>query len=416
MSVRLTTLENGITVISQNMIGAQSVALGLWVLTGSSHERTGQEGLAHLMEHMLFKGTASRSALDISMRFDALGAELDAFTTKDHTCFYTRMVTGNLEPCFEVMADMMLNPAFEPAQVELEREVVLEEIASSQDEPEDVAFDLFCRALYGSHPLSKPVLGTSERVTGYTAADLRAFYAQHYVASNLVVVACGQIDHGRLLELVSRYLGDMPQGIQGDAVEVPVPVPSKLAALRRDGEQAHIIMGVPWVTAADPSRFACQIVDSALGGTMSSRLFFEVREKRGLAYSVYTSSQLYVQAGQFEVCVATRPDNIAQVMQVIREQLAFAARQGLDAAELERVREMVCGSYVLSMESAHNRMLRLGKMASSRLRPVSHEATCSAYRACTLEEVNDSAARLLAQELSVAVVSPFDVQDIERMI
>ncbi len=416
MSVRTTTLENGITVISQSMIGAQSVALGLWVLTGSSHELAGQEGLAHFMEHMLFKGTASRSALDISMRFDALGAELDAFTTKDHTCFYTRMVTGNLEPCFEVMADMMLNPAFEPAQVELEREVVLEEIASSQDEPEDVAFDLFCRALYGSHPLSKPVLGTSERVTGYTAADLRAFYAQHYVASNLVVVACGQIDHGRLLELASRYLGDMPQGIQGDAVEVPVPVTSKLAALRRDGEQAHIIMGVPWVTAADPSRFACQIVDSALGGTMSSRLFFAVREKRGLAYSVYTSSQLYAQAGQFEVCVATRPDNIAQVMQVIREQLALVARQGLDAAELERVREMVCGSYVLSMESAHNRMLRLGKMASSGLRPVSHEATCSAYHACTLEEVNDAAAKLLAQELSVAVVSPFDVQDIERMI
>ena len=416
MFAKKTVLENGITVVTENMPGAKSVSLGFWVLTGSVDETPAQAGLSHFLEHMLFKGTPSHTAIGLSRAFDALGAEVNAFTGKEHTCFYTRMIDSNLQAAFELLADMFSNPSFEPDAVELEREVVLEEIAACEDTPEDYVYELFCAELFSHSALGKPVLGSKDTVCAFTSDDLRAYHRANYTTGNVVVVACGNVDHARVAELAAQNLSALPLGVRRERPAFCAAAESGLAALKRAGEQAHLVIGCPSVSADDPERFACQIVDSALGGSMSSRLFDEIRERRGLVYSVYTMSQLYNGVGQFELYAATRPENIAEVSQVARAELKRMAQSGLKPEEFERVREMVCGSYVLNLESCHDHMVRLGKMSMSGLELCPIDSTIEAYRSLTIDQVNDAAAHLLAQELTAAVISPFNEHDIERMV
>lgn len=416
MGVEKSVLDNGVTVVTEHMPGLRSAALGFWVLTGSVDEESGQEGLSHFMEHMLFKGTPSRSAIEISMAFDGLGAELNAFTAKEHTCFYARMVDKNLPACFEILSDMLVNSSFGEHDVELEREVVLEELTSSEDMPDDYVFELYGSALFPDSPLGCPVLGKHETVSAFTSEDLKRYHEKNYVAGNVVVVACGNVDHNQIVALAAKHLTGLPAGSKRKRPLFAASGSQRLAVAQRDGEQAHIVMGCHAFGSNAPQRFAWQIVDSALGGTMSSRLFNEVREKRGLVYSIYSDSHLFGGVGQFEIYAATRPDNIAQVVEVICAELCAMAAHGLDASEFGRVREMVCGTYVLSMESPYNHMVRLGKMACNGVELASVDSTLEAYRALTLEEVNDAAQRLLTQELTVAVISPFDKGKIERMV
>lgn len=416
MSIRQTVLDNGVTVVTEPMPGLRSAALGFWVLAGSVDEKPGQEGLSHFMEHMLFKGTPTRSAIEISMAFDALGADLNAFTAKEHTCFYARMIDKNLSACFELLADMIVNSVFGEDEAALEREVVLEELASSEDMPDDYVFELFGGALFPNNPLGRPVLGRHETVSAFTSDDLKRYHEENYVAGNVIVVACGNVDHAAVVRLAQKYLAGLPAGPRRKRQRFGVGSSLRLAVAEREGEQAHIVMGCPAFSADAPQRFAWQIADSALGGTMSSRLFNEAREKRGLVYSIYSESHLFGGIGQFEVYAATRPDNVAEVVAVIRRELDAMARCGMDAAEFERVREMVCGTYVLSMESPYNHMVRLGKMACNGVDLASVDNTLEAYRAVGIEQVNDAAAHLLAHELTVAVISPFDEGKIERMV
>ena len=416
MLVRKTVLDNGITVVTERMLGVRSASLGFWVLTGSVDETLEDAGLSHFMEHMLFKGTPTRDAIEISKSFDALGAELNAFTSKEHTCFFARMMDKNLAQCFELLADMLVNSNFAPDAIELEREVVLEEIAACEDTPDDYVYELFCDALFPHSPVGRPVLGTKRTVSSFTSEDLRRYHAANYRTGNIAVVACGNVDHAQIVELAKHWLEGLPQGPRRKRARFAVDDARRLRALKRDGEQAHIVMGCPSVSVDAPERYACQIVDSALGGGMSSRLFDEIREKRGLVYSVYSMAQLYGGVGQFEVYAGTRPENIAEVVRITRDELGRMASQGLAREEFERVREMVCGTYVLNLESPHDHMVRLGKMSMNGLELSAIDATIDAYRSLTLEEVNDAAARLLAQEFTVAVISPFDKQEIERMV
>lgn len=416
MLVRKTVLDNGITVVTERMLGVRSASLGFWVLAGSVDEQPQDAGLSHFMEHMLFKGTPTRGAIDISMAFDALGAELNAFTSKEHTCFFARMMDKNLEPCFELLADMLVNSTFEPDAVELEREVVLEEIAGCEDTPDDYVYELFCDALFPHSPVGRPVLGTKETVSSFTSEDLHRYHDANYRTGNVTVVACGNVDHAQIVALAEQWLAGLPQGPRRKRPLFGVDDSKRLRALKRSGEQAHIVMGCPSVSVDDPERYARQIVDSALGGGMSSRLFDEIREKRGLVYSVYTMSQLYGGVGQFEVYAGTRPENIAEVVRITRDELGRMADEGIAPEEFERVREMVCGTYVLNLESPHDHMVRLGKMSMNGLELSAIDATIDAYRTLTLEEVNDAAARLLKQDFTVAVISPFDKQEIERMV
>lgn len=416
MGIRQTVLGNGVTVVTEHMPGLRSAALGFWVRTGSVDEAPGQEGLSHFMEHMLFKGTPSRSAIEISMAFDALGAELNAFTAKEHTCFYARMVDKNLPACFEILSDMLVNSSFAEAEVQLEREVVLEELASSEDMPDDHVFELFSGALFPGNPLGRPVLGRRQTVSVFSGDDLRRYHRKNYVGGNVVVVACGNVSHDEVACLAGECLVGLPGGPSRVRAGYPAGSSQRLVAEQRDGEQAHIVIGCPAFGAGDRQRFAWQVVDSALGGTMSSRLFNEVREKRGLVYSVYSESSLFCSIGQFEVYAATRPDNIEQVVEVIGGELDRMAREGMGRDELERVREMVCGTYVLSMESPYNHMVRLGKMAVCGLEPSEVDATLEAYRSCSLEDIDDAARCLLSQQRTVAVISPFEEGMIERMV
>lgn len=416
MPFEKTVLDNGVTVVTEHMGGVRSAALGLWVRTGSRDEEPQMGGISHFMEHMLFKGTPTRSALEISAAFDALGAEANAFTTKEQTCFYARMMDEKLSQCFELLADMLVNASFEPQAAEPEREVVIEEIARSEDTPDDYVFDLFSAAALPGCALGRPILGTRATVAGFGQEELRAYHSACYVGGNVTVACCGNVRHDRVVEQAQEHLSALKAGPRRVRPALQAAAPLRVSALQKESEQAHVVLGCPSVSQTDPRRHAYALVDAALGGSMSSRLFTEVREKRGLAYSVFSTSQLFEDCGQFMVYAGTRPENLPQVLRLLQDELGRMARQGMGEDELHRVREMVCGSYVLSQESPRSHMLRLGKMACSGMELYELDETLQSYRAVTLEQVNRAAAELLSQGLTAAVISPCPVQEVEGMV
>ena len=411
-----TVLDNGVTVLSEHMDGVRSVALGLWMRVGNRDERPQEYGMSHFMEHMLFKGTPLRSAADISMAFDSLGAELNAFTTREYTCFYARMIDEHLDDGFEILADMLVNASFAQDDIDLEREVVIEEIARSEDQPEDQVFDLLADALLPGHPLGRPVLGTRENVSRFSTPDMRAYHDEHYTAGNLTVVASGSVDHARLVELAEKWLVHMRQGQRKQRPVQELGPRGRLAVVTKPTEQAHVLVGLPGVSATDPRRYACALADLALGGGMSSRLFQEIREKRGLVYSVYTLTNYYEDLGTFAVYAGTRPENIAEVLQVVREEFARMARGGVSEEELARVRELASGNLVLSMESTRTHMVRLGRLATCGVPLTSIDELLEQYKAVTVEDVNAFAEELLEQQPTVAVVSPCERGQLEEML
>ncbi len=359
-----TVLDNGITVITESMEGVRSVALGFWVRVGGRDEAPAEYGMSHFMEHMLFKGTKTRSALDISTAFDALGAEFNAFTSREYTCFYTRLIDERLKLGFEILADMLVNSTFAHKDIVTEREVVLEEIARSQDTPEDYVYDVFSKAMFPQDALGCPVLGTPDTVSSFDTEEMLRYHQAHYTTGNVTVVACGSVDHESIVEMAVRCLGGLVTGprLERDAVQPQDRV--MLSCVKKDSEQANIVFGAPTIVNNDPRRFVYSLLDIIIGGGMSSRLFQEIREKRGLVYSVYASSQLYEGAGIFEMYAGTRPENIAEVVKVATEQFALAAQDGVSEEELARAKELAAGSFVLGTESTRTRMSRLGRLAA----------------------------------------------------
>ena len=400
-----TVLDNGITVITEHMEGVRSAALGFWVRVGGRDESPAEYGMSHFMEHMLFKGTTTRSALDISTAFDALGAEFNAFTSREYTCFYARLLDERLALGFEILADMLVNSTFAHKDILPEREVVLEEIARSQDTPDDYVYDVFSDAMFPHDPLGRPVLGTPDTVSGFDTTT-----------GNLAVVACGNVDHAALVDLALRCLSGLPAGPWLDRPKVDSRERTMLSCVKKETEQANIILGAPSVVNNDPRRFAYSLLDIIIGGGMSSRLFQEIREKRGLVYSVYASSQPYEGAGIFEMYAGTRPENVAEVVKVATEQFALAAQDGVSDDELARAKELAAGSFVLGTESTRTRMSRLGRLAVLDLPVDSIDEMIEKYRAVTIDEVNDAARALFTQDMTLAVVSPYKQEKIERML
>lgn len=411
-----TVLDNGITVVSEHMDSVHSVALGFWVYAGARDEAPRFFGMSHFMEHMLFKGTPTRSALDISTAFDAMGAELNAFTSRECTCFYSRVIDEHLPEAFEILADMVVNASFDQDAIDLEREVVIEEIARNEDSPDEYVYDLFADAMFPTHPLGRPVLGNRTTVGGFESADMREYHDTHYTTGNLVVAASGNVSHEQLVELSKRFLSGMKTGTRQHRAFAAEQHRVQLSCLQKDTEQAHVLMGYPAFDTNDPRRFALGILDTALGGGMSSRLFQEIREKRGLVYSVYTTTQLFEDAGVFAAYAGTRPDNVREVLDVMQKEFALAAAKGITQEELDRARELICGNFVFSMESTRAHMTRLGRLFVLGLEVRSPEQTLEDYRSVTLQQVNEVAGDLLSQEPTVAVVSPYSQGDIERMI
>jgi len=406
---RITTLDSGVRVVTERVPSVRSVALGFWIGTGSAAESENQAGISHLLEHMLFRGTERFGSEEIDQIFDAMGAEINAGTDRETTTLYTRVLDRHLERAFEVMSDMLWRSRLE--ELEAEREVVLEEIAMYEDDPQDKVFDLLGEAVFGEHPLGRAVIGRAEVVRAVDPAQLRAFHAERYVPQNVVIGAAGSIDHDRLVELAIAA-GSTP-GATGRRTPLPAPAPGEPDFQRRvrffakDTEQYHFCLGGPGLAREDERRFALRVLEGVLGGTSSSRLFQEVRERRGLAYSVFCFSSLYAHTGEVGLYVGTRPENLSEALQTIASELERFVGDPASAAELDRSRENLKGRMVLALESTGARMSRLGISVLNGLPILSVDEVIERIDAVDIVALRELAGELFVPDrLSVACVGP----------
>jgi predicted Zn-dependent peptidase len=397
---RLTTLDSGVRVVTETMPSVRSIALGFWIRAGSRDEGVEQAGISHFLEHLLFKGTDRFSSLEIDELFDAMGAEVNAGTSKETTSVYARFLDVHLERAFDVLQDMVLRPAY--PDIDSERQVVIEEIAMYEDEPSDKVHDVLSAAIFGDHPLGRPIIGRAEVISSVPVPKIAEWHDHRYVPGNIVVAAAGNLDHDRIVELVDAALAGSPPAEDGLAT------PTLSPAIRfhsKETEQYHLALGGPGIARADERRFAMRILDTILGGSSSSRLFQEVREKRGLAYSVYSYTSQYADTGQVALYVGTRPDNVQEAMSVIGTELARLQEDGVTAEELDRARENVKGRTVLSMESSSARMNRLGSSLLMGVPLLTLDELLARLDAVTLDDVIGMARELWVPErLSAAGV------------
>jgi predicted Zn-dependent peptidase len=356
---QLTELDSGIRVVTEAVPSVRSVALGLWVRTGSRDETPAQAGVSHFLEHLLFKGTKRYSAIEIAEIFDGLGASVNAATGKESTNLYARFLDTHTDEAFDLLAEMLLGPTY--PEIDSEREVVLEEIAMYEDEPQDKVHDVLDRAVFGGHPLGRRVLGEAEVISSIPVPDIDAYHRARYTGANIVVAAAGNLEHDAIVELTRRHVE--PPAADGDraSVEPPQVDGAQFAFQEKDTEQFHIALGGPGIDRGDERRYALTILDAVFGGSTSSRLFREVREKRGLAYAVGSYTQQYVDSGLIGLYVGTREDNVEEACGIIGRELASIHSDGITDDELARAKEHVKGRMVLSSESTAARMGRIGK-------------------------------------------------------
>jgi predicted Zn-dependent peptidase len=402
---RLTTLPGGERVISEHIDGVRSVALGLWIGAGSRDEPSSKAGVSHFIEHLLFKGSERYSAQELAELFDAMGGELNAATSRETTVVYTRVPDDHLDPALDAMTDMVFEPSF--TDVDSEREVVLEEIAMVEDNPQDLVHDLAAETVFGSHPVGRPVIGRADVIATVGRRSLRSYHDGAYVGSNVVLAAAGNVDHDRLCEALAgrRSSASAPLKLARKPVQ-RVPPPG-VRFQRKRTEQYHVVLAGPGVSRADERRYAASLLDAIVGGSASSRLFQEIREKRGMAYSVYTYGSQYAEIGQVGVYVGTREDNLVECLEVTAAELGDVGRGNLRPGELERAKENLKGRLLLSLESTSSRMTRLGKALVTDTELVPLEETIERLEAVTTEDVARLAREILAPEkLSVAGIGP----------
>jgi predicted Zn-dependent peptidase len=382
---RLTILDSGARVVTEAMPSVRSIALGFWVRAGSRDEDQEHAGISHFLEHLLFKGTDRFSSREIDEAFDAMGAEVNAGTGKETTSVYSRFLDNHLERAFDVLQDMVLRPAY--PDIDSERQVVIEEIAMYEDEPQDKVHDVLAGAIFGDHPLGRPIIGRADVVSSVPVPEIGRWHDGRYVPGNMVLAAAGNLDHDRIVELAERAFGDGA----GSSVALAEPPARNGLVLRfhkKETEQYHLCLGGAGMPRGDERRFALRVLDTILGGSTSSRLFQEVREKRGLAYSVYSYASHYADTGQVALYVGTRPDNVAEAVEVIGSELRRLVDDGVSEEELERARDNVKGRTVLSMESTLTRMNRLGSSLLMDVPLLSIDEVLAAFDAVTLDDVN----------------------------
>ncbi len=402
---RLTELPSGARVVTEAMPSVRSVSLGLWIGTGSRDESEAQAGLSHLLEHLLFKGSERYGSQEIDELFDAMGAELNAGTGKEATSVYARVLDDHLERALDVMGDMVFRPALR--DVESEREVILEEIAMYEDDPQDKVFDVLGEAVFGSHPLGRAIIGRAEVVAGTPVEEIAAFHRERYRPGNVVVAAAGSLDHDELVALVEARVSEQRAAREEPAPELPLELERRVRFERKDTEQYHVCLGGPGLARDDERRYALRVLDTVFGGSSSSRLFQEIREKRGLAYSVYSFSGQYAGAGQVGIYLGTRGENLSAACEVTAREFARLREEPATAAELVRAKENLKGRMVLSLESTSARMNRLGSSVLADLPLLSLEETMERVDAVRVEDLAALAAELFAPgQLSVAGIGP----------
>jgi len=373
----------------------RSVTLGFWIPVGSRDEPEDLRGVTHFIEHLLFKGTPRYSAEEIAQVFDTLGGELNAATSREYVVVYGRFLDEQLPRAMDVLVDMLLDPSF--ADLDRERDVVLEEIAMYEDAPQDLVHDLLAETVFGDHPLGHPVLGSRGSIAGMSESGIRGYHARHFGYSDMVVAAAGRIDHQHLAELLlAQHEEDRRNGLERASV-VPVLSPRR-AFMQKETEQMHVCLGGEGIPRNDDRRFILSVIDSLLGGSLSSRLFQEVREKRGLVYSIFSFSNLFRETGLCGVYFGCRPDRLAEVIEVLRCELDRIAEQPVEAEELERAKEHLKGRMILGLESTSSRMSRLGKALLTQSEILNLDEIATRIEAVTAEDVRELAGRLYRPE------------------
>jgi len=412
--VSRTILPGGLRIVTETLPAVRSVALGIWVGVGSRDEDLTHAGATHYLEHLLFKGTKRRSALEISAEMDTVGGEMNAFTAKEYTCYYARVLDADLPLAVDILSDMVTSSLITPKDVDAERNVVLEEIAMNEDDPSDTVHEAFTAKLFGDTPLGRPILGTTESINGITREQIFEHYEARYTPEHLVVAAAGNLDHDTVVELVRQAFGPVLERaaepaaprLAGDQQGQAAGVGTTLVS--RGIEQANLVLGCEALARTDERRFALGVLNAAFGGGMSSRLFQEVREKRGLAYSVYSFSGQHADTGMWGIYVGCLPSKADEVLAICTEEIDRVVSGGLTDAELIRGKGQVRGSIVLSLEDPSSRMSRLGKseLVYPRLEPV--DEVLAAIDAVGHDDIRAIASEVLTRTKTLAVVGPFD--------
>ena len=414
---RRTTLPGGLRVVTEAVPGVRSAAFGVWVGVGSRDEHHEEAGASHFLEHLLFKGTSRRTALEIAAAMDAVGGELNAFTAKEYTCYYARVLDADLPLAVDVVSDIVTAATCTVEDVESERGVILEEISMHDDDPGDVVHDAFAEALYGDHPLGRPVIGSVDTIEALTHQAITGYYHGRYTQPEMVVSVAGNVDHDEVLRLVEQAFGEAPPAS-------PVPLrPHEPPAMGRGAvvedrptEQAHLVLGTHGVARDDERRFALSVLNNALGGGMSSRLFQEVRENRGLAYSVYSYASHHHDTGMFGVYAGCAPSKVDEVLAVCRAELDAVADKGVTDDEIARAKGALRGSLVLGLEDTGSQMTRIGKgeLVHGDVLPV--DELLARIDGVTPDDVRDVAADVLRRPLSLGIIGPFPDRDFGEVL
>lgn len=384
------TLPNGIRVVTEAIPYVKSVTVGVWVGTGSRNEEDHNHGISHFIEHLMFKGTANRSAKDIAETVDAVGGQLNAFTAKEYTCYYIKVLDNHLELALDILSDMMLSSRYAPEDIAREREVVLEEVNMYEDSPDELVHDIYLDNVWPHHPLGRNILGTTESIGRFDRNLVCEYYDNFYRPDNIVVAAAGNLTHARVEELIGRFFGGFSGRKKAQAAKPPLLMPTRRLHAR-ESEQVHFCLGTASVPQDSPDIYVAHVLNNILGGGISSRLFQAIREERGLAYSIYSYLSNYSDSGLFTIYAGTRPANLDQVVELILENVEQLKNGDLSAAELNKTKEQLKGNLLLGLESSSSRMSRLGKM----------EITMGKYT--TLDEV-------------VAKIEKVSMDDLQKMM
>ncbi|MFF8654272.1 M16 family metallopeptidase [Streptomyces huasconensis] len=421
-TVRRTTLPGGLRVVTETLPSVRSATFGIWASVGSRDETPSLNGATHYLEHLLFKGTKKRSALDISSALDAVGGEMNAFTAKEYTCYYARVLDTDLPLAIDVVCDMLTGSLIRQEDVDAERGVILEEIAMTEDDPGDCVHDLFAHTMLGDTPLGRPVLGTEETINALDADRIRRFYKKHYDPTRLVVAAAGNVDHNKVVRQVRAAFEKAGALTRTDATPMPprqgsraLRTAGRVEVINRKTEQAHVILGMPGLARTDERRWALGVLNTALGGGMSSRLFQEVREKRGLAYSVYSYTSGFADTGLFGVYAGCRPSQVHDVLKICRDELDRVAEHGLSDDEIGRAIGQLAGSTVLGLEDTGALMNRIGKSELCWGEHMSVDEMLAKISAVTPDEVRDVARDVLGHRPSLAAIGPLKDKQAARL-
>ena len=405
---RKTTLPNGVRVVTESMPAFRSASIGIWADVGSAAEDGPRRGVSHLVEHMLFKGTERRTARGIAEEMDGVGGNLNAFTDKETTCYYAKVIDHHVPLAADVLSDMFLNSTFDAGELAKEQKVVLEEIKMYEDSPDELIHDLFIQAMWQGSNLGAPTIGFADTVTALTPQDLRDHMSRHYAPNSVVVAAAGNVEHDRIVELFGKLFESFRGSCALPEPESPRATPSTLFR-QKDSEQAYVVLGTRGLPVRDERRYAMSVLDTVLGGGMSSRLFQEIREKRGLVYTVYSFQAAYRAAGLFGVYAGTSPASVRECVRVIGEQLDAMRTVEVSDSELQLAKEHIKGNLTLSLESTSSRMIRLGRSEFALGRQVSTEEIETGVDAVSREDVRALAEELFAQEhLGLCVLGPVD--------